>query len=204
VLLWGCSKVLSFEVNMPHHILWIYGSLVAAICMPLAAQAAINKCVGADGKVVFSDQACNTGQAATQIKAPVKPTATNSKPIMAAELPQEGAATPNSNLQQYDTLCAEDRRLLEIAASKVNVKDTITDQNLQHNRARVDKRCNPDARLAAHKKDQEAQVMDCKIRREELQSRKSRPKPPAGYADPAREIAISEAWLKANCDSAGR
>jgi hypothetical protein len=189
---------------MLHRTLWKYGALIATICMPLAAQAAINKCVGADGKVVFSDQPCNTGQAATQIKAPAKPTATNSKPIMADQLPQEGATTPNSNLQQYDTLCAEDRRLLDIAASKVNVKDTIADQNLQLNRARVDKRCNPDARLAAHKKDKEAEVMDCKIRREELQSRKNRPKPPPGYADPTQEIAISEAWLKANCDSVGR
>jgi hypothetical protein len=187
---------------MTRHTYWKYCALVAAICMPLAAHAAINKCVGADGKVVFSDQACNTGQAATQIQAPAKPTATNNKPIMAAELPQEGSATPNSNLQQYDTLCAEDRRLLEIAAGRL--KDTIGNQNFQLNKARVDKRCNPDARLAAAEQDKSSHVLNCKLRREELQNAKSRPKPPPGYSDGAREIASSEAWLKANCDASAR
>jgi hypothetical protein len=196
-----CIKVHSFEVNMPRHTALKYCVLIAAVCMPLAVHAAINKCVGADGKVVFSDHACNTGQAATQIQTPAKPVAISSAPIMAAGIPKEGAATPNSNLQQHDTLCAEDRRLLEIAASKVNVKDTIADQNLQLTRARVDKRCNPAARLAAFELDKESHLIDCKIRREELKNRKSQPKPPPGYSDGSRENAISETWIKANCDS---
>lgn len=194
---------------MTRHIFCISSAFIAIFFLPFAAQAAINKCVGADGKVVFSDQACNVGQAATEIKAPAKSPLkaatkapeTGSQPLNAADLPSEGATIPNSNLQQYDTLCAEDRRLLEIAAGKVNVKDTIGDQNLQLNRARVDKRCNPDARLATFEKDKASHLLDCKIRREELKNRKSQPKPSPGYSDGARENAISEAWLKANCNS---
>jgi Domain of unknown function (DUF4124) len=122
-----------FKVFMTRQSLSIYCALIAAACMPWAAHAAINKCVGADGKVVFSDQACSTGQAATQIQAPAKPAPQSSKPIPTADLPLEGAATPNSYLQQYDTLCAEDRRLLAIEAGRV--KDTIGNQNFQATKA---------------------------------------------------------------------
>ncbi len=194
------------KTAMTRHIFCISSAFIAIFFLPFAAQAAINKCVGADGKVVFSDQACNVGQAATEIKAPAKSplkAATKapergSQPLNAADLPSEGATIPNSNLQQYDTLCAEDRRLLEIAARRV--KDTIGNENFQLNKARVDKRCNPQMRLAAAEKDVEGLAIECKSRREEMQSNKNLPKRPPGYADRSQEIASAEAWLKSNCN----
>jgi hypothetical protein len=162
------------------------------------AHAAINKCVGADGKVVFSDKPCAANQRVSTIEA-AKPRVPSSKTITAENLPGEGAAQANSELQQYDTLCAEDRRLLAMDAQKVNIADTIADANLQIHRARVDKRCNPEARLAAAQRDKDQHALGCKIRRDELEQLKILPERPAGYGKRSTEMASSTAWIKANC-----
>lgn len=186
---------------MTRFIVLTLSALICLACMPRAAYAAINKCVGADGKVVFSDQACSTGQASTVVKAATK-TAEPGKALSAGDLPAEGAATPNSTLQQYDTRCAEDSRLFAIAASKA--VSPSSKENLQFTRERIDKRCNPQQRMAAAEKDVQLQALDCKLRREELQALKSRPAPGPGYASNAPEIATSEAWIRANCNALGR
>jgi hypothetical protein len=173
-------------------------AVAALISMPFAAQAAINKCIGADGKVVFSDKPCATSQVATVIKAP-KVAVPSTRAITAANLPKEGTAIPNSELQQYDTLCAEDRRLLAIAASKVNVADTIGDQNLQLHRSRVDQRCNPQARLAAAQRDQALDALDCKLSWESLASLKARPALGPGYGDQSSDIAAMQTAIEAKC-----
>jgi hypothetical protein len=173
-------------------------AVAALISMPFAAQPAINKCIGADGKVVFSDKPCTTAQVATVIKAP-KVAAPRTRAITAANLPKEGTAIPNSELQQYDTLCAEDRRLLAIAASKVNVADTIGDLNLQLHRSRVDQRCNPQERLAAAKRDQELDALDCKLSWESLASLKARPALGPGYGDQSSDIAAMQTAIEAKC-----
>ena len=182
---------------------WIYAIFTVVAIMPLSTQAAVNKCVGADGKIVFSDSPCASGQTASQVKGSAKSTASQpsaarpSGPLTEADLPGEGKAQPNSNLQQYDSFCADDRRLLADAQSKI--KDTLDNQNFQARKERIDKRCNPQARLAAAEKDKEGQAISCKVRHEELQHMKAAPKRPAGYADRAPEIAQGEAWLRANC-----
>jgi hypothetical protein len=46
---------------------------IAALCLlAVPGYAAINKCAGTDGKVVFSDQPCVTGQRATAVKPTVE------------------------------------------------------------------------------------------------------------------------------------
>jgi hypothetical protein len=177
-------------------------AVAALVSMPFAAQAAINKCIGADGKVVFSDKPCTTAQVATVIEAPkvaVPSTRAITGAITAANLPKDGTAIPNSELQQYDTLCAEDRRLLAIAASKVNVADTIGDQNLQLHRSRVDQRCNPQARLAAAQRDQALDALDCKLSWESLASLKARPALGPGYGDQSSDIAAMQTAIEAKC-----
>lgn len=174
----------------------------SAIAHP-SANAAIYKCVGADGKASFNDQPCANPKDSTDTKAPPKPASTAAnKAVTAADLPAAGAATPNSNLQQYDTLCKEDRERLAVAATKVT--DTISNQNFGLHKARVDKRCNPEERLLAAEKDVEGQALSCKIAREELVSLKNKPKPPPGYADQAAEIAAKQGWLNKNCPAATR
>ena len=44
------------------------GGLLLAVLLADAAQAGVQKCTGADGKVVFSDQPCATGQSASAVR----------------------------------------------------------------------------------------------------------------------------------------
>jgi Domain of unknown function (DUF4124) len=164
--------------------------LLAAACLPFAAFSAINKCVGADGKVVFSDQPCSTGQAATQIKAPAKPATQSNNPTGGSDQSSQG---DGPNVQVYDTLCAEDQRLFDRDSGKLSKEDAGL------RKARLDKRCNPQARQEAAEKDRESMVLVCIERREVLKRQKSAPKPPPGYGDRSDEMAATEKWLKANC-----
>ncbi len=173
-----------------------------AASITFSAGGAIHKCVGANGTVAYSDKPCTTAEAATVIKAATKSVREIATATDATSLPAEGKATPNSELQQYDYLCAEDRRLLAIAASKVNVQDTIGDYNLQLHRQRVDKRCNAQGRLAAANRDIELHTLSCKLAREQLVDLKNRPERPAGYSSIADDIAESENWLKTHCGDA--
>jgi hypothetical protein len=163
--------------------------------LPFASQAGIHKCVGADGKVVFSDQACKEGQVATPIKAPVK--ATNQQAKAAGDQSKETTTDKmGPNLELYDRFCAEDQRLFDRDAGKLGAED------FKLRKARLEKRCNPQAREAAIQEDKESLIAECKARADELRGIKSLPRRPSGYADPDRrqEISISEAWLKANCN----
>lgn len=170
----------------------LIASFFIVAAMPWAAHAAINKCVGADGKVVFSDQACNTGQAATSIQAPTKSVPSSAKALSDSSPPNTDHSRPNVFV--YDTLCAEDTRLFDRDAGK------LRDEDRRMRRERLDKRCNPQMRLAAAEQDKASLVRECKSRREELQRSKSLPERPPGYASRAPEIAGSEVWLKANCN----
>jgi hypothetical protein len=171
-----------------------------ALSIPIAAPAAINKCVGPDGTVAFSDQPCNASHAATQLRAPAQPTArSNQNP---AQVPSEGEATPNSEVNRYDLQCAEDRRLF--SAAQEQVTDTIGKINLQLRKDRLDKRCNPEMRLAAFDRDLEGQAISCKVRREELDSMKKTPFRASSYGSRVAEIARGEAWLSANCPAPTR
>jgi Domain of unknown function (DUF4124) len=164
---------------------------LAVMCLSASAQAGINKCIGADGKVVFSDQACSAGQTSTQIKGAAKPGVPSSK--QTADTEPNKQMDMGSNVLVYDQLCAEDQRLFDRDARKLNPDDR------QLRKARLDKRCNSQARLEAIESDKKNLVEVCKIKRDELQNTKKLPPRPAGYADRSQEIAASEGWLKANC-----
>lgn len=180
------------EKHMSRYARLGFSALLIAVAMLISAFAAINKCVGADGKVVFSDQACTTGQAATTIKAPAKPAAPVNKATADSSAPNTDHSRPN--LMVYDNLCAEDQRLFDRDAGKLSPED----RGLR--KERLDKRCNPQARLAAAEQDKENLVQVCKIKRKELEQNKMLPERPPGYGSRAPEIASAEAWLKANCN----
>lgn len=177
---------------MTHRTRLILSALLIAIGTPVSTFAAINKCVGADGKVVFSDKACSTGQTATTIKAPAKPAPSSSKPNLASSAPNTDHSQPS--LFVYDSLCAEDKRLFDRDAGKLEAEDRGM------RRERLDKRCNPQMRLQAIEQDKANLREVCNIEREALQNNKSLPERPPGYSSRAPELARAEAWLKANCN----
>jgi hypothetical protein len=141
--------------------------------------------------VVFSDQPCTTGQAATTIKAPSKPTNSRNKAVVEDSASSGDHSNPNTLV--YDTLCAEAQRLFDRDAGKLSPEDRGM------RKERLDKRCNPQARQAAVEQDKESAALVCKMHRDELNRNKTLPERPAGYASRAPEIASTEAWLKANC-----
>ncbi len=177
---------------MTHRTRRILLALLITIGTPVTTFAAINKCVGADGKVVFSDKACSTGQTATTIKAPAKPAPPSSKPSLDSSAPNTDHSQPN--LLVYDNLCAEDKRLFDRDAGKLDAEDRGLRQE------RLNKRCNPQMRLQAIEQDKASSLQVCNITRENLQHTKSLPERPPGYSSRASDIASTEAWLKANCD----
>jgi hypothetical protein len=152
--------------------------------------------------VVFSDQACRASQSATQLQTPAQPPAARNKSVPKAQMANEGEATPNSELQRYEMHCADDRRRL--AAAQAQVKDTIGNQNFQLYKGRVAQRGNPQMRIAAFDRDIEGAALSCQLRREELESLKTLPELPRGYAPRAPDIARQQTWLDANCPANGR
>ena len=70
------------QSNMTFNLLFARALLVSVVALPLVVSAAVNKCTGADGKVVFSDKPCAPSQTATTIKdgGSAKPAAVTSKP----------------------------------------------------------------------------------------------------------------------------
>jgi hypothetical protein len=172
----------------------------AAFCIPVHAQAAINKCVGADGNVAFSDQPCSSSHYAMQLRVPEQRNAPATKPPTKVEMASEGAARPNSELHRYDMQCDHDRRLLAEAQGRVN--DPIGNENLQLRKSRADQRCNPQMRADAFDRDLEGQAISCKVGREELAVLKKMPPFPPGHASQAPGIARRQAWLEANCPAA--
>jgi hypothetical protein len=166
-----------------------------AVCAPQPSQAAVNKCIGADGKVVFSDQPCSTGQAATEIKTPAKPVAASNKAITEADLPKEGNATANSRLQAFDMFCRESRERLAKRPDKA--RDNGPDSDFQLAKARSDKLCDPAGRLAAAGEDRQGQTITCEESSKSLMSMKQKTLPP-GYSY-GRDIAALEAYIAKNC-----
>ena len=180
-------------------------SFAVLLAGPLT-HAAVNKCVGNDGKVVFSDQACTAEQATTEIKEQAKPALTFSpvptKPLTAANLPKVGAAEPNSSLHLLDRLCKEDGERLAATAAKT--KDLMNADIVAGSRARLDQRCNADARLAAAKQELATQALICAQEREGLKITRALPPRPPGYASRSVDIAEKELWLKNNCPPAAQ
>ena len=132
---------------MTHRTRFIFLVLMITIGMPVAANSAIKKCVGNDGKVVFSDQPCSTGQAATTIQAPAKPLPSSRKPVVEDGAPSTDHSRPI--VLAYDTLCAEDKRLYVRDSGKLSPEDRGM------RKERLDKSCNPQMRLAAVEQDKE-------------------------------------------------
>jgi hypothetical protein len=159
------------------------------------AQAAVNKCTGADGKIVFSDQPCAVGQAATSVNVPAKATAPASKIVTEADLPKEGTAPANSRLQAFDMFCAESRERLAKRPDKAS--DNGPDSNFQLAKARSDKLCDPAGRLAAAEDDRQGQVITCNENRKSLASMKQKTLPP-GYSY-GGDIAAMETYIAKNC-----
>ena len=177
--------------------------LASAVVMHLTATAAINKCTGADGKLVFSDQPCTSGQMTTAIKADAKPaSAPIAKPPNAASLPKVGTAESNSSLHLLDVLCKEDRDRL--AASTAKAQGSSNLEILALSKARLEERCNTAARLAAAEYDVATQTSICKMEHDGLAATEKLPPRQPGYADRAADIAEKEAWLKKNCATAAR
>ena len=94
-------------------------AVTAVLALPgvyLPAQAAINKCVAADGKVVFSDQPCAPSQAATTIKqgAAAKPGAVAPPPAKPGD--PFAMLTPECRLMQKQI----DDKLMGPAAARLS------------------------------------------------------------------------------------
>ncbi len=167
-----------------------------ATTVPLAAQAAVNKCIGADGSIVFSDQPCGANQAATEVKTPSKPgSGAVNKSVTDADLPKEGAAPSNSRLQAFDMFCAESRERLDSRPDKA--LDNGPESDFQLAKARSDKLCDPAGRLTAAQEDKQGQIITCNETRKSLASKKQKMlTPTSSYAG---DIAAIETYLAKNC-----
>jgi Domain of unknown function (DUF4124) len=159
------------------------------------AEAAVNKCTGADGKIVFSDTPCAAGQAAASVNVPAKAAAPASKTITEADLPKEGTAPANSRLQAFDMFCAESRERLAKRPDKAS--DNGPDSNFQLAKARSDKLCDPAGRLAAAEDDRQGQIITCNENRKSLASMKQKTLPP-GYSY-GSDITAMETYIAKNC-----
>ena len=85
------------------------GGLLLAVLLADAAQAGVQKCTGADGKVVFSDQPCATGQSASAVRgvAGVNPSPANAS---AGSANTSGTASGSASNPSYEDMVQKARR----------------------------------------------------------------------------------------------
>ena len=183
------------------HVTKALGPVIAAltlallvVALPPAAQAAVNKCTGADGTIVFSDQPCAIGQTVAPANKSAKPAATTGKAALKIDLPKEGAAPANSRLQAFDTFCADSRDRL--ANRPDRVQDNGPESDFQLAKARLDKLCDPAGRLAAAEDDLQSQNITCNESRKSLAFMQE--KPSTGYSYRG-DVALMEAFIAKNC-----
>ena len=83
--------------------------MLLALLLAGAAQAGVNKCTGADGKVVFSDQPCATGQSASAVLgvAGVNPSPANAS---AGSATNSGTASGTASNPSYEGMVQKARR----------------------------------------------------------------------------------------------
>lgn len=113
----------------------------SALCLGISAMlhvptahAAINKCTGADGKVVFSDHPCANSQASATVKAaPKAPTGAKAGATggaaSSAKMRRLDAVTPKTSIakrknpQVIDAQCVAEGRVIEQQRAKQNIVD---------------------------------------------------------------------------------
>ena len=118
-------------------------SLLALVVMSPLAEAAINKCIGADGKVVFSDQPCVPGQSASTIQE-------KGGPKSSATPLAKPAADPNAAMKSMRdrvdaALTPECRRMRKQALEQVLATDNArqTEAELQKIIDDFEAQCSP-------------------------------------------------------------
>ena len=139
--------------------------LTSLLAVPLAGNAAINKCTGADGKVVFSDQPCPAGQSAETIKGAGggKPSAISGKP----DTPSSANAGMTSMRNSLEAaLTPECRQIQKQMLEQVTESATkrLTELEFQTIYNRFDTQCKPLIKAA-----QEAEWAKGKAERDRLQ-----------------------------------
>ena len=85
------------------------GGVLLALLLAGAAQAGVQKCTGANGKVVFSDQPCASGQSASAVRgvAGVNPSLAN---VSAGSATTSGMASGSASNPSYDDMVQKSRR----------------------------------------------------------------------------------------------
>lgn len=118
--------------------------LTSVLAVPLASNAAITKCTGADGKVVFSDQPCSAGQSAETIKGAggSKPSAVSGKPDSPPS-PHQGMPSMRNSLDA--ALTPECRQIQKQMFEQVTESATkrLTEPELQSIYNRFEAQCKP-------------------------------------------------------------
>ena len=129
---------------MPLTLLLVSTMFVGLIGLPLASNAAINKCTGTDGKVVFSDQPCLPGQSAAVVQGAGDAAKKREELIMGITLLQL-----HPNIQ----LTPECERILEQAKDEIanTPAERLTQAGLATNKAlnRFKLQCSPLVKQAA-------------------------------------------------------
>ena len=140
-------------------------AFLAALLFPLAANATINKCTGADGKILFSDQPCMPGQAAATLKdaGDTKPAATYGKPTMPVD--PNAAMTSMRNAIEA-ALSPECRQMQKQLSGQAPGPGTVrlTEVELQRMTGLFESQCSPLIKAA-----QESELAKSKAERELLQ-----------------------------------
>lgn len=118
--------------------------LTLSMAMPYPAIAAIHKCTGTDGKVVFSDQPCESGQSATIIKGAATP-APGAAPVKSGTPTDPNAAMTSMRNSIDAALTPECRQMrTQLQPQTLETKGgRLTDLELDNLVARFDLQCIP-------------------------------------------------------------
>ena len=166
--------------NMTFNSFFTRALLVSVVALPLVTSAAINKCTGTDGKVVFSDQPCAPSQIATTVKdgGSAKPGAVTSKPT---DLPTGTKPTLDSMDAMLTPECRQLRKEQDEKIKAV-VAGRLTQADLQRVQNRFESQCVPlikaaqDAEWAKGKgeRDKLQKQLECTDKRRVYNERKDR------------------------------
>ena len=160
------------------------GGLLLAVLLADAAQAGVQKCTGADGKVVFSDQPCATGQSASAVRgvagvnpSPANASAGSANTSGAASNPSYEDMVQKARRANVQAALTPECRALGDRASRALQNDAASLEEVKQAVSQFENQCGDQVQKASATASNSRAVPDaagCRALRQSLEERRAR------------------------------